>query len=110
MIPFPAKIQFKEGSFVINRDTQIYAEKGLFDLQDYLLELIKPSTGFDLTKSKEEQTNNIIALEFDPSLEELNSEGYRLFVSKNSVQLSATKPEGIFYARYETWLNLPKAF
>ena len=76
-----------------------------------LNDILSPATGFQLRIVKDtEQKTNIITLKLDPSLKaDLGSEGYRLIVSSETIQVTAAKKAGIFYGLVTIKQLLPEA-
>lgn len=102
IIPKPSHLEIQKGVFQLNSKTTIVVttdEKELRAVADFFVELIKPSTGFNIetNNSKNINTANAIILNINPSLTDLGDEGYKLTVSKSNVLIEAEVSKGLFY-------------
>ena len=89
----------REGTFQLNSLTKIFYKQDAKDIAEYLDEIIKPSTGFDL-KLKEwdgKVSDNSIIISISNSDNDFGKEGYTLVVSANNVMIEATELNGLFY-------------
>ncbi len=106
LIPKPVKIEVSNGTFTLTPTTMIVSAAKWRDLDGYLRDKLKPSTGFDLkTRTHATKANrNQIVLEVNPSLA-LPEEGYRLTVNDNGV-LIVGKDRGGLFNGIQTMLQL----
>jgi hexosaminidase len=97
ILPKPVYVVEKDGFFEITKDTKIIVDYETGPLGDMLRKLLSPSMGFELAVTDDSQPRNSIQLSLDPSLEELEEEGYRLKVDRKRVLIEAPAEAGIFY-------------
>ena len=96
IIPKPAEMTVKEGSFKINESTRIVVDKQLWSGAKNLVTILAktgmvPATRIGYTKF----APNSIAFKLDKTVAE---EGYTLTVTKQNVTVTASTPAGAFYA------------
>ncbi len=97
IIPQPSNIILNSGNFTINESTTIYCKEGaLIPVAKYMNGKVNPAFGFSLP-AKEGVGNGINLKILDVVDEALGNEGYRLKVTPNNVEVTANKPNGIFY-------------
>ncbi|MDN3670046.1 beta-N-acetylhexosaminidase [Echinicola jeungdonensis] len=101
LIPLPNLVKEGEGKFTLGDDTQILIQENNKELQrmgNYLVNLVRPSTGFELEIVPYDTTRKSgfisLELESDPKL---GDEGYRLEIKPEFISLSANTPAGIFH-------------
>ena len=99
IIPKPATVIPRNGSFKINDATTISTTQETARLGRQLANYLAPATAFDLPvrTTITPAGRNRIVLRLDPSLSKLGDEGYTLDVTASSVIIRAPKPNGIFY-------------
>ena len=97
ILPKPVHVMVNDGFFEIRKNTKIIVDSETRPLGEMLRTLIAPSMGFELDISDGNPVRNSIQLSVDPSLEELEEEGYRLTVDKKGVLIEAPAEAGIFY-------------
>jgi hexosaminidase len=98
LIPQPNKVELQKGSFTINKNTIIFAEKNS-DEAAYLQQYILENYGLKLkvTHKIKYETNLITFLKATEKACENNKEEYQLNVTTNSIKIFATTNTGIFY-------------
>ncbi len=98
IIPQPVTIEQQEGYFEINKKTRIIypIEKNAKQVAEYLKEILKKSTGYELAPGSSNNEKNTIILNITGK-EELGNEGYELKIVKDKIILSANKSNGLFY-------------
>ena len=96
LIPIPAKLTPRSGSFALGATTSIVAGNDLRAQAELLRDQLRPATGLPLSVASS-GTGSRIALALDPSLATLGDEGYRLTVTADEVAIRAPKPAGILY-------------
>lgn len=103
IIPRPVSVTEKDGSFTLNNKTEVFVagDKELFNTIQFFTKKIQSATGIDLkTKNVVPKTlpaSSIvvqIAKTYDKTLQE---EGYSLKISPLKIEITANKPQGIFY-------------
>jgi len=94
LIPIPAKVQTKAGSFALGGSTSIVASPDLRPHAELLRDQLRPATGLPLALAPS-GTGSRISLALDPSLASLGDEGYRLTANAEEVAIRASKPAGI---------------
>ncbi len=97
MIPYPSKVEHKEGKFNLNSETRIDFSPELIQVVNYLKDLICSSTGFSLPSNLEVYMKNTISLVLQDSSEILNSEGYQLSINTDNIIIEAKTHQGMFY-------------
>jgi hexosaminidase len=96
ILPKPLQVTVNDGFFEITNDTKIIVDSETGPLGDMLGTILSPSMGFELAISDGSPVRNSIQLSLDPSLEELEEEGYLLTVDKKGVLIEAPARAGIF--------------
>jgi hexosaminidase len=110
VVPIPASMTPKPGSFTLTAATRIQAPAALRTVAERFREGLRDATGFPLSMSAGGSSRIVLAL--DPKLAKtLGDEGYTLSVSKTKVDVRAAKPAGVFYG-LQTFRQLlpPEAF
>ena len=97
ILPKPVHVMMNDGFFEITKDTKILVDSETGPLGAMLVTLLSPSMGFELAISDRPRVRNSIQLSLDPSLVELEEEGYQLKVDKKGVLIEAPAEAGIFY-------------
>ncbi|GAH78903.1 unnamed protein product, partial [marine sediment metagenome] len=97
MIPYPSKVEFKKSKFTLNSKTRISFSPDLMQVADYLKDLIRSSTGFNLANNLEANKKNTISLVLHDTSEILNSEGYKLSINTDNIIIESRTHKGIFY-------------
>lgn len=94
IIPYPASLEAKEGSFTLDSDAAVRLVGESSDLQnlgEYLASRIRPATGFEIPVSTAEG-NLILELKADGA-----PDSYELEISESEVKISAGTSSGLFY-------------
>ncbi len=103
LIPKPSKVIATGSSFELEDETVVYTQSGSIESKkvgNYLAELIKPATGFDLNvkeADKYSDKDDAIFLLLDDGLKSLGDEGYKMEIKEDNILISAYKPAGLFY-------------
>jgi len=103
IIPKPVSVTATGSSFEITGKTNIYIQQSDFEKLkspgQYLSDLLKKSTGFDMQVKASDKTPRSGNFYFCLSGEDtkLGDEGYELTVTEKLVKLTANKPAGIFH-------------
>jgi hexosaminidase len=100
IVPKPEKIDVKSGVFAITPKTEILTDRETQLVGEYFAGLILPATGMTLdvkSPGGAEIIRNAIVLRIDTELKELGSEGYKLSVTPEGVNIAAAAPAGVFY-------------
>ena len=100
LLPKPVSVTASGSSFELNANTKILVNgdsEALLEVGNYLANLIKPATGFDLevASTSIEPTSNSIYLTISELESEFGTEGYKLNITEKNVTISANDPEGI---------------
>ena len=98
LIPEPALVEKREGSFKIDSETILTYSEDLFNEGHYLSHLIDSSSSFKLTKVLKSQSNKSeielkIVNDFPAELQ--HGEAYRLIISPEKLQITALTSTGI---------------
>jgi hexosaminidase len=96
LIPAPAKLAPRAGSFVLAAATSIVAGDELRTQAELLRDQLRPATGFPLPIASSAKGSRI-TIALDPSLADLGDEGYRLVANADGVAIGAPKPAGILH-------------
>ena len=96
LIPAPAKLTARDGTFTLTPSTHIQTSAGLHALGELARQYLRPATGLPL-KVVESATHSRIVLSLDPRLGHFGDEGYRLTVAKDEVLIRAPHPPGVFW-------------
>ncbi len=97
ILPKPVHVMENDGFFEIRKNTKIIVDSETEPLGEMLRTLLSPSMGFELDVSDGNPVRNSIHLSVNPSLKDLEAEGYRLTVDKKRVLIEAPAWAGIFY-------------
>jgi hexosaminidase len=110
VIPQPSKMTVQTGEFELQAGTVVVADAAARPTADLLVARLAPATGFQLKIAEvQPASGGAIVLKLDESLQNLGEEGYRLVVTKESVQIAARKPAGLFYGTQTLLQLLPAA-
>lgn len=111
IIPRPVSMQPQDGYFTLTPGTRVTADKSIHSVAGMINELLAPAMGFQLQIVKNtDRTTNVISLKLDGSLaDKLGAEGYTLAVGKETIQVKAAKPAGLFYGLVTIKQLLPEA-
>jgi hexosaminidase len=107
VIPQPVTLTRAEGGFLLRPDTKLDAPAPLERLAAQLRDDLGAATGFSLPSGK--RGSNVIVLKLDPGLKSIGSEGYRLSVTPKKIEISSSRPNGIFYGIQTLRQLLPSA-
>ena len=108
LIPVPAKLTPRSGTFALGATTSIVASNDLRAHAELLRDLLRPATGLPLAVASSGMASRI-TLALDPSLTGLGDEGYRLTVSADEAAIRALKPAGILHGSQTLRQLLPPA-
>lgn len=105
VIPKPISCRETDGVFRLSPATEIIVNgrdtdetKALYVIAEYLIELLRPSTGYCLSIMKDiEPSAGSILLTTENPPTALGIEGYQLDITTDKVSLQASAPQGIFY-------------
>jgi hexosaminidase len=110
VIPQPAKIEPRDGSFKVSAATVIQAapdDPATLQGARYLSSLWKRSNQLTLrviSQADSPKAGSLIGFRTEPGL---GAEAYRLEVSPHRITVSATTPTGLFYGAVTLWQLLP---
>lgn len=96
IIPEPKSLTMSGEPFLMTPLTKIVAEGEAVHVARLLQKALSPATGLPLDIVPMAVLNTI-SLKLDPELARLGQEGYTLKVSRDSVDISAYGPAGLFY-------------
>ena len=107
IIPQPVKVKLDPGSFTINNSTVVnFNNESLQSVAEYMIGKLSKSFGFRL-QIEEGFSKGINLIILEETDENLGDEGYILKVTPNNIQVSANKPNGIFYGIQSLFQMLP---
>ncbi len=99
VIPRPAHITPRPGSFTLTGSTIITTDEGSRALGGMLADYLFPATGFRLAVRPSAPSGaRAISIRLDATLTALGAEGYRLDVTPGRVTIRAPQAAGAFYA------------
>ena len=97
IIPEPAKVEVKQGTFTITPSTKIIAEaSGVSNSINFLNDYLKKFYGFELKTSKEKSATNVIELNFG-KLDNSIPGAYEMNVGKDKIYIGGDNGQGVFY-------------
>lgn len=103
IIPMPQSLTVQDGTFRVNNSTSISAKTSeAKTVAEYFAMKMRRSTGYDIPVGE----SGNIKLNIDPSME-INTEGYRLNVTGNEVNIEAKTAQGLFYGLQSFMQLLP---
>src|SRR5439155_577745 len=99
VIPRPAHLTPRPGSFTLTGSTIITTDARSRALGGMLADYLFPATGFRLAVRPSAPSGaRVVAIRLDATLTALGAEGYRLDVTPGRVTIRAPQPAGAFYA------------
>jgi len=106
VIPEPAKVEMKQGTFTITKNTIVfYSQKGIGKSASFLNDYLKKYYAFELHAEKKElYPEGKISLHYD-SLKSSAHGSYNLEVSNNEIKIIGHDEQGVFYG-IQTLLQL----
>jgi len=112
LVPAPVSLQVAPGRFIFTADTEIWAEAPAATEARKLIGVLAPGLGRELRLTETGSAGAAgIVLQLDDTLHsELGSEGYRLEVNPQRIELRAAEPAGLFYAIQTLRQLLPPEF
>jgi len=115
IIPVPMQWQTNKGYFAISGRTKLICSKQneTRKVAEYLAKTIGSYTPFiiEIVDEVEGESNeNTILLKIDSSCNNLNSEGYRLKVHSDGIQIQANSAKGLFYGVQSLLQMFPPTF
>jgi hexosaminidase len=108
LVPLPAKLTPRRGSFTLGAATQIQAPAPLTGMAERFRADLQRATGFPLPIAARAAGSRIV-LALEPARTELGDEGYKLVVSPTRVVVTAAAPAGVFYGLQSFRQLLPVA-
>ncbi|HTQ08889.1 MAG TPA: beta-N-acetylhexosaminidase, partial [Fimbriimonadaceae bacterium] len=106
IIPKPARLEARPGSFRLDPSTSICAGDGLSQLAHYLQHELSPATGFYFPVSEREGKDSI-ELKIDSRAARLGPEGYVLEVGNDRIVIRSEAQAGLFYGCQSLLQMLP---
>lgn len=95
IIPKPQSIEYGRGSFVLTDKMSIGYSPGLSELAAYLQDILRASTGYNLSVKSLPRSSTIhLVLDKDKVKA---TEGYRLEVHSQKIYIYGASPAGVFY-------------
>jgi len=106
IVPKPVSITPLKGVFVVHEETVIMPGPYAQGLEQRLIALLEPATGFDLqVTNRHPMDGNSISVDRVPGIRGLGEEGYILAVTPAQIRITAVGREGILHA-FQTLLQL----
>ena len=99
VIPKPASSQATGKTFFLTNKTTVVADsvQAVQQIARYLIERIRPATGFNLGLGDNSNQENVIQLTLSGADKNLGYEGYELQVAEDRVVIKANTAAGLFY-------------
>ncbi|MHA1443162.1 MAG: beta-N-acetylhexosaminidase [Candidatus Hodarchaeales archaeon] len=98
IIPQPVEVQENVGFFLLDSDTQILYHSEFKNIVDYLLTMLRISSGYNLeSEIYQKEESNSIMLIHDSRTDRMQKEGYALEVSSENIIIRSKSSNGIFY-------------
>ena len=92
IIPLPQKIESRAGAFTLTADTRIYADFASGDTAKFLVEQLRPATGYPFKASTKifgsQAVPDAVFLTTKSANTNLGLEGYELTVASNSIVIA----------------------
>jgi hexosaminidase len=107
IIPQPVSIKVNEGSFLIDKNTNIEfsrKQKDLFAVADFFVSSVKDVSGQTLSINKKGSKNILLSIE---PIAKVGNEGYMLDVTNTSISIKANTKVGILYGLQTLIQQLP---
>ncbi|WP_333819964.1 beta-N-acetylhexosaminidase [Ohtaekwangia sp.] len=107
LIPAPVSLKQEPGHFLLTNTTTISVpakQPEVARIAQYLIDKIKPATGYTLTSSEGGKAHITFTLNAKPDAR-LGKEGYTLHTEAGKVDIAANTPAGLFYG-VQTFLQL----
>ncbi|QQL44770.1 beta-N-acetylhexosaminidase [Sulfuriroseicoccus oceanibius] len=95
ILPRPAKVEKAEGTFTLDRSTQLVSPHEAPNLASFLRQRIGGSTGFELPSAKQ-AGGNMIVLEIDEGLTG-PADSYEMTVTSEQIRIAGNTEAGVFY-------------
>ena len=98
IIPQPAEMDIREGTFALTPDTVLVAEGAATETATLLAESLRPATGFTLPVAAQPgSARTQIRFVLDSGEAARGPEAYRMEVAPEAVTITAATPAGLFY-------------
>ena len=102
LIPQPAKVEVKEGAFLLKKGTVLYVDAAVKNVAEQFAATIHATTGVKLKISNynsfDKRFNSRKPAIYLIVVPDMSDEEYALDVRDNFIFIEATKPAGFFYA------------
>jgi hexosaminidase len=113
IVPEPVSLQIEAGHFILNDKTAlVVADKKALDVAELFRHLCRESTGFALPVRErvEDRVDNTIILQLNSQVNpQLDSAGYQLEVTPQSIRIEANEARGLFYGVQTLMQLLPSS-
>jgi len=104
LIPQPARIEYREGSFPLSAQTRIAAapnDAPACAAADHLVRMLEEQTGLRLTRANSTSSTDIVFATAPNS--DLPAEAYTLEISPSETHIAAAEAAGLFYGAVTLW-------
>lgn len=100
IIPQPVRLELKTGQFILDTACIVATDPGAVEIAEGFVRSLVPALGIEYVVFPEppQGKHKPLWLRLDPALADLGSEGYRLRVAPDRVEMAAAEPAGLFYA------------
>ena len=98
IIPKPGKLSYLRGSFLLNQKTSIIYSKGSKGKAKQLANYLKADLGLKVTVTADSVRRNKISLKLDKSMKSKISGTYKMKVTAQAIEVTASDKAGLFYA------------
>ena len=110
IVPLPVSTTEKEGVFIFNAETKIFAEKGnaeALKVAGFFAEMLNVPSGFALEAAELEGEAGKNSVLFAGSDKKIPAEGYELNISPDAIVVTASDGRGFFYGMQSIRQLLP---
>lgn len=96
LIPAPVEVTATDAEFTLSPGTEIRHDPNAASVGEFLADLLREPTGFDLPVVEGDGGADVIALSLTDGSADGRPEGYHLAVTDESVTIAASDPAGLF--------------
>nr|WP_314497325.1 glycoside hydrolase family 20 protein [uncultured Chryseobacterium sp.] len=93
LIPYPQKVEFSKGEFVLDHQTSVKGDKQSFEYQ-YFIKSVQKINGFDLSQNDIKSGVNVIFLNLNKEKKTVND--YEIQVTEDFISITGKDSSGLF--------------
>lgn len=109
IIPVPKTLTVNEGRFVLDSKTKLVVDPASADaakVADYFSSKMSKSTGYNIVSTGEDLSKNVVKLQISAD-SDIAKEGYKMKVTQDLVEITASTAQGLFYGMQSFLQLLP---